>query len=103
MQCAKEMGFENNQYIAVSHIDTQHQHLYIVVNRVGYDGKVVSDSQNYKKIAAYCRKMEIRYDLKQVLSPRRYLKPEQRNIPRIDGRKEKLRVHIRECLLAISL
>jgi hypothetical protein len=23
-ECAKEMGFENNQYIAVSHMDTTH-------------------------------------------------------------------------------
>ncbi len=99
-QCAKEMGFENNQYIAVSHIDTQHQHLHIVANRVGYDSKVVSDSQNYKKIAAYCRNMELQYNLKQVLSPRRYLAPEQRNIPRMDARKEKLRGHIHECLSA---
>jgi len=58
-ECAKEMGFEDNQYIAVSHIDTKHQHLHIVANRIGYDGKVVSDSQNYKKIAQYCRKMEL--------------------------------------------
>lgn len=99
-QCAKEMGFENNQYIAVSHIDTQHQHLHIVANRVGYDGRVATDSQNYKKIAAFCRKMELQYNLKQVLSPGRYLKPEQRNIPRMDARKELLKVNIKECLSA---
>ncbi len=97
-ECAKEMGFENNQYIAVSHIDTGHQHLHIVANRIGYDGKVVSDSQNYKKIAQYCRKMELKYDLKQVLSPRRYLSQEQRNIPRHDQRKERLQQDIKEVL-----
>jgi hypothetical protein len=97
-QCAKEMGFEKNQFIAVSHRDTSHQHLHIVANRVGYDGKVVSDSQNYKKIAAYCRAMELKYNLKQVLSPRKYLKPDQRNIPRLDTRKEKLKMNIKECL-----
>jgi len=97
-ECAKEMGFENNQYIAVSHIDTGHQHLHIVANRIGYDGKVVSDSQNYKKMAQYCRKMELKYDLKQVLSPRRYLSQEQRNIPRHDQRKERLQQDIKEVL-----
>lgn len=97
-ECAKDMGFENNQYIAVSHIDTGHQHLHIVANRVGYDGKVVSDSQNYKKIAQYCRKMELKYDLKQVLSPRRYLSKEQRNIPRHDQQKERLQQDIKEVL-----
>jgi hypothetical protein len=97
-ECAKQMGVDKNQYIAVAHIDTHHQHLHIVANRVGYDGRVVSDSNNYKKIAEYCRKMELKYDLKQVLSPRRYLTGEKRNIPRMDTRKEKLRENIRECL-----
>ncbi len=97
-QCAKEMGFENNQYIAVSHIDTGHQHLHIVANRIGYDGKVVSDSHNYKKIAQYCRKMELKYDLKQVLSPRKYLSQEQRIIPRHDQRKERLQQDIQQVL-----
>jgi hypothetical protein len=96
--CARQMGVDKNQYIAVAHIDTNHQHLHIVANRVGCDGRVVSDSNNYKKIAEYCRKMELKYDLKQVLSPRRYLADEKRNIPRMDTRKEKLRENIRECL-----
>lgn len=97
-ECAKEMGFENNQYIAVSHIDTGHQHIHIVANRIGYDGKVVSDSQNYKKIAQYCRKMELKYDLKRVLSPRRYLSKEQRNILRHNQRKERLQQDIQQVL-----
>src|SRR5688500_13917207 len=28
--CAKELGFENNQFIAIVHGDTDHQHLHIV-------------------------------------------------------------------------
>ena len=97
-ECAREMGFQNNQYLAISHIDTNHFHLHIVANRIGYDGKVVSDSQNYKKIAQYCRKMELKYSLKQVLSPRMYLSQELRNIPRQDIRKEKLKEDIKSCL-----
>src|SRR3954469_1390950 len=30
--CAKEMGFDNNQYLAVTHRDTNHQHLHIIAN-----------------------------------------------------------------------
>jgi hypothetical protein len=97
-QCAKELGFENNQFIAVSHRDTGHQHLHIVANRIGFDTRTVSDSNSYKKIANYCRKMELKYDLKQVLNPRKYLPKEQRNIPRFDQRKEQLRKHITEAL-----
>jgi hypothetical protein len=96
--CAKDMGFENNQYIAIAHKDTNHQHLHIIANRIGLDKRTVSDSNNYQKMAKYCRKMELKYELKQVLSPRRYLSLEQRNIPRLDQRKELLRSNIQQSL-----
>ncbi len=96
--CAKEMGFENNQYIAVYHRDTNHQHLHIIANRIGFDKRTVSDSNSYQKIASYCRKMELKYQLKQVLSPRRYLSQQQRNIPRHDQRKERLQQDIGQVL-----
>ncbi len=97
--CAKELGFEKNQYIAVTHKDTGHQHLHIVVNRVGLDGKTLSDSNNYKKIAGYCRKMELKFELKHVLSPRQFLSKEMRNIPRMDKRKEAMKNDIRLTLI----
>lgn len=96
--CAKDLCFEKNQYLAIGHNDTHHQHLHIVINRVGFDGKTVKDNNNYQKMAAYCRKMELKYGLQQVLSPRRFLSKEQRHIPRLDQRKEKLRRDIRECM-----
>jgi hypothetical protein len=49
-------------------------------------------------MAKYCRKMELKYELKQVLSPRKYLSKEQRNIPRFDQRKELLRNNIQQAL-----
>ncbi len=97
-QCAKEMGFENNQYIAVYHRDTNHQHLHIIANRIGFNKRTVSDSNSYQKVANYCRKMELKYQLKQVLSPRRYLSQQQRNIPRHDWRKERLQQDIQQML-----
>lgn len=97
-QCAIDLGFEKNQYVAIAHNDTKHQHLHIVTNRIGFNGRTVKDSHNYQRIAAYCRKMELKHELKQVLSPRRYLSKEQRNIPRLDARKEFLQKNIRACL-----
>ena len=92
--CAKELGFDNNQYVAVLHKDARHQHMHIVANRIGLDKRTVSDSNNYKKIAAYCRNMELKYNLKQVLSPKRFLSKEQRMLPRHDERKEQLKLFI---------
>ena len=97
--CAKELGFEKNQFIALTHKDTGHLHLHIVVNRVDFDGKTLSDSNNYKKIAAYCRKMELQYNLKQVLSPRAFLSKEMAATPRLDSRKEAMKTDIRISLL----
>lgn len=71
--CARDMGFENNQYVAIVHNDTKHQHLHIVANRIGFDKRTVSDGQNYQKIAKYCRNMEQKFGLRQILSPKRFL------------------------------
>jgi len=97
-QCAKDMGFENNQYVAIQHKDTGHEHLHIVANRVGFEKQTVSDSNSYKKIAAHCRKMEIKYELKQVLRPRRYLAKSQQLLPRQDQRKQELTLQIQQAL-----
>ena len=49
--CAKQLGFDKNQYIAIHHNDTSYQHVHIVANRVGFDGKTVKDHHNCQKIA----------------------------------------------------
>lgn len=98
--CAKEMGFDKQQYIAVTHNDTGHLHLHLVVNRVGFDGKTLSDSNNYKKIANCCRKLEQVYQLRQVQSPSIFLPKEKQHLPRLDRRKEQMKTDIRLSLLA---
>ncbi len=96
--CAKDFGFENNQFIAINHTDTKHQHFHIIANRIGFDVKTVSDRNNYKKIAYFCRKMELEYDLQQVLNPRKFLSQEMQLKPRLDMRKETLKECIKNAL-----
>ncbi|HMR81579.1 MAG TPA: relaxase/mobilization nuclease domain-containing protein [Niabella sp.] len=97
--CAEDFGFTDNQFLAVEHKDTQHQHIHIVANRIGYAGKTnVSDSNSYKRMAEFCRKMEQKYQLQQVLSPRRFLSKEQQLIPRNDSRKERIKTQLQELL-----
>jgi hypothetical protein len=100
--CAKDMGFENNQYVAIHHKDTNHQHLHIVANRIGFDKRTVSDSNNFQKIATFCRKTEMKFGLTEVLSPRKFLPKEQWQIPRKDTRKEKLKNSIQGALQKAS-
>ena len=97
--CAREMGFQNNQWVAVLHHDTKHPHLHIVANRVGFDGRTVTDSNSYKRIALFCRKMEREHELQQVLSPKAFLSQKDSQLPRLDKRKEQLRKDVKECLL----
>ena len=97
-EAAKEFGLDQHQYICVLHKDTKEPHIHVVGNRVGYEGKVASDSQSYGRMAALCRRMEKKYQLQQVLSPRRFLSPKERQIPRHDQRKERLKENIRQAL-----
>ncbi len=97
-QCAKNFGFENNQYVSVLHKDTEHQHTHIIANRIGFDKKTVSESNSYKRVASFCREMELKYNLKQVLSPRRYLSKEQKSLPRNDESKKALSLAVRNAI-----
>ena len=89
-QCAEHMGFSKNQFISAEHLDTGHQHIHIVANRVGFDGMSWKDGNNYRRIADFCREMEIQYQLKQVLNPRRFLPNDLQKTPRFDKRKRQL-------------
>jgi ribosomal protein L22 len=97
-ECAKEFGIADNQYICVLHKDTKEQHIHIAANRVGFNGKVVNDSNSYKRMAELCRRLEKKYGLQEVLSPRAFLSPKDRLLPRHDSRKEKLKADIQQTL-----
>jgi hypothetical protein len=89
---AEKFGFGQNQFVVITHADTTHEHIHIVANRVGYDGKTANDSNSYKRMAEFCREIEKAYKLTPVLSPNRFLKLEERisKTKRIDSRKELL-------------
>jgi hypothetical protein len=103
---AKEFGFEKNQYLVIYHQDTKHPHLHIVANRVGFDGSRINDSNSYRKVANLCRKLELKYELKQVLNPEKFMTLQQRQEHsqelRIDQRKEQLKQNIKDCLLTAT-
>lgn len=97
-ECALAFGIADNQYICVLHKDTKEQHIHIAANRVGFNGKVANDSNSYKLMADLCRSLEKKYALQEVLSPRAFLSPRDRLLPRHDSRKEKLKTDISQTL-----
>jgi hypothetical protein len=97
-EMAKEFGVADNQYLIIQHKDTNKQHIHLVANRVGYQGKAASTSNNYLKMDRLCRRLEKQYNLQEVLSAKRFLPKEQKLIPRHDTRKEKIKNDIKQSL-----
>lgn len=59
-------GFTQHQYMMFRHYDANHPHLHILVNRIGYDGSVVSDSKDYLRSENSLRYLEVEYGLTRV-------------------------------------
>lgn len=59
----KKMSLSGNQYLVVRHVDTRHEHMHVIVNRVGFDGKTVSDRWCKNRTANVCDKLEVKYGL----------------------------------------
>ncbi|PZR27273.1 MAG: hypothetical protein DI538_25825 [Azospira oryzae] len=66
----KESGFTQHQFIMFRHHDADHPHLHILVNRIGYDGKVLSDSNDFARTEKILRQLEKKYHLTEVISSR---------------------------------
>jgi hypothetical protein len=64
------MGFVQNQYMIFRHFDADHPHVHLLVNRIGYDGSVVSDSKDYQRSEQVLRRLEKQYGLTEVISSR---------------------------------
>jgi type IV secretory pathway VirD2 relaxase len=64
------MGFDQHQYAIFRHFDADHPHLHILVNRIGYDGKVISDSKDYQRSEQVLRELEKQHGLTEVISIR---------------------------------
>ncbi|MBX2970092.1 MAG: relaxase/mobilization nuclease domain-containing protein [Cyclobacteriaceae bacterium] len=64
----KESDFTQHHYIMFRHYDAGHPHLHILVSRIGYDGKVLSDSNDFAQCEKILRQLEKKYNLTQVPS-----------------------------------
>lgn len=69
-QYVSKMGFKSSQYVAVKHTDTEHPHIHIVASRISMDGRVVSDSHDFKRSESIVRGIERDYGLTPVAPSR---------------------------------
>ena len=58
-----EMGYGDTQSLIVRHSDRQHPHLHICINRIGNDGKTISDHNEKYRSTKICRELTERYGL----------------------------------------
>ena len=58
-----KMGYGDTQSLIVRHSDRQHPHLHICINRIGNDGKTISDRNEKYRSTKICRGLTERYGL----------------------------------------
>lgn len=58
-----KMGYGDTQSVIVRHSDRQHPHLHICINRIGNDGKTISDRNEKFRSTKICRELTERYCL----------------------------------------
>lgn len=57
------MGIRNTQFILVRHHNTDNPHCHLVYNRIGYDGKVISSQDDYKRNETATKRLKDKYGL----------------------------------------
>ena len=61
----RQMGLINTPYIVVRHYDKAHPHCHIVFSRVDYDGKILTQTTNFKKNERVCKALNLKHRLTQ--------------------------------------
>lgn len=92
-------GFNQHQYIMFRHRDADHPHLHILVNRIGYDGSVVSDSNDYARSERVIRELEKKHGLTPTIPTKqakeRSITPgEYQMMKRINEPSQKIKIQI---------
>ena len=59
----EKMGYADTQSLIVRHSDRQHPHLHICINRIGNDGKTITDRNEKYRSTKICRELTERYGL----------------------------------------
>ena len=82
------MGFANAPWVAVVHQDTDHQHMHLMACRIGFDGKTISDANDFRKSEAVVRQIEAQFGLAAMPSPTAF-KPKSSRRTRAENTNQK--------------
>lgn len=53
----QRMGYRDTQYLIVRHLDREHPHVHICINRIDNNGKTISDSNEKYRSTKVCREL----------------------------------------------
>ena len=59
----EKMGIRNTQFFIARHFDKEHPHVHIAFNRIGNDGRTISDRNERLRSTRICRELTLKYGL----------------------------------------
>ncbi|MEG0900111.1 MAG: relaxase/mobilization nuclease domain-containing protein [Oscillospiraceae bacterium] len=59
----KAMGYDNTQLLMVRHSDREHPHVHLILNRIDFEGKRISDRNERIRSTKVCRELTLKHDL----------------------------------------
>lgn len=59
----EKMGYGNTQFLIARHHDTDHPHVHLVLNRVDFDGKRISDQKERIRSTQVCKELTNKHGL----------------------------------------
>ena len=83
----KQMGLVNTPFVVVRHYDRAHPHCHLVFSRVNNNGKILSQTTNFKRNERVCKALNKKYGLHMATDKRNT------NVEKLRGR-EKMRYEV---------
>lgn len=63
LEYMENMGLRNTQFFIARHFDKEHPHVHIAFNRIGNDGRTISDRNERLRSTRICKELTLKYGL----------------------------------------
>lgn len=63
LEYMERMGIRDTQFFIARHFDKEHPHVHIAFNRIGNDGKTISDRNERLRSTRICKELTLKYGL----------------------------------------
>lgn len=63
LEYMEKMGLRNTQFFIARHFDKEHPHVHIAFNRIGNEGRTISDKNERLRSTCICKELTLKYGL----------------------------------------